>query len=735
MQDNSEPFNMPDIERRALRHFARILLHLENSEAHCWRDGAGEPCLILGSQRISLDWDRRNLALASLLNRVAGIGTLTMEARLTIQRLQVWANDRAQSMRFRRFAAMFNDQLYVPLSNGRLLVVGRDGFTETENGTNPDRVWVEHPYGIPLELSDPTASADSLPGLGLFERLLVETQACSGSARWLVAMHEGLLPYVRDSLAARFILVHLGPSQSGKTTGAERFLVLHGLGQVKGDYTHAAIGDAGDIGLLVLDNREHADFQRPLVNFLLFGATGGERGRSNPDGLVRTQSSRPILVMTSIEGVAKQELWNRCVSILYSRSAGVHLDREKIENEIGVQRHTINRALMAVLQHYLSLRGSQTVTVSPIPDFLNHFQTLCDLLRAYGVVAHKPSVWAPGIISEWTEMLRARLKRTDNEDPLERHILRIAVENRLAVLPRDLFWGGSPGKLLVTRASNLLLALEELGVRGLPETAAALARRLTSSSFTEIAVLDERHAPEIPDLRRKAAGRALGIFIPDETLAEMGHSSGLASSDGHVLTPIEGAMLADHEYLRASDECYFLWEYCPGSEAHPASRLIRDFKLMPGLKARHKAAAMHQAAAALSAVIPETWRSRAMFVPLPPSKSTSHPQYDGRLPTLLAWVQPGLTNVREILQARTDSTACQKGMSPAERSAGLIVTSEGRSPPPDTIILVDDVVTSGAHFKGAALALQRIYQPRKIVGLFLARTVVNWRTASMKPQR
>jgi hypothetical protein len=734
-QDRSRPFAMPDIERRALCNFEHIVLHLESRGAHCWRDGSGEPCLVLGVERIPLDWDRRNFALARLLNTVAGIGTLTMEARLTIQRLQVWANDRAQSVRFRRFAALLNDRLYVPQSNGRLLVVGRDGLTEAENGTNADRVWVEHPYWTPLDPSDPAAPVDPLPGLGLFEQFLVETQACSRSARWFVAMHEGLLPYVRDALAARFILVHLGPSQSGKTTGAERFLVLHGLGHVKGDYTHAAVGDAGDIGLLVLDNREHADFQRPLVNFLLFGATGGERGRSNPDGIVRTQSSRPVLVMTSIEGVAKQELWNRCVSIPYSRSAGVHLDRERIENEICIQRHTINRALMTVLQHYLSMRGSHPVTVSPIPEFLNHFQALCDLLRAYGVVAHKTDDWAGQIISEWTEMLHARLKRSDNEDPLERHILRIAMENRLAVQPRDLLWDGGPGKLLVTRASNLLVALEELGVRGLPDTAAALARRLSSSLFTEITVLDERRAPEIPELRRKAESRALGIFIPDETLAEMGRSRGHAACDDHVLTPIEGSMLADHEYLDASDECYFLWEYRPGSAAESATQLIRDFKLIPGFKTRHKAAAMHQAAAAFSAVIPEAWRSQAMFVPLPPSKSTSHPQYDGRLLTLLGWVQPGLTNVQEILQARTDSAACQKGISPLERAAGLIVISEGRSPQSETIVLVDDVVTSGAHFKGAVLALRRVYRPRKFVGLFLARTVVNRGTGLITPQR
>jgi len=54
-----------------------------------------------------------------------------------------------------------------------------------------------------------------------------------------------------------------------------------------------------------------------------------------------------------------------------------------------------------------TVRGSEPVNLSPIPEFLNHFQTLCDLLRAYGVAAQKPSVWAADIISEWTEMLHA----------------------------------------------------------------------------------------------------------------------------------------------------------------------------------------------------------------------------------------------------------------------------------------------------------------------------------------
>jgi hypothetical protein len=75
---------------------------------------------------------------------------------------------------------------------------------------------------------------------------------------------------------------------------------------------------------------------------------GGEGGRSNPEGRLRTQTSRPIVVIISIEDVVKQELCNRCVNITYSRPPGACLHRERIEIEIRSQRHTINRAPMDV---------------------------------------------------------------------------------------------------------------------------------------------------------------------------------------------------------------------------------------------------------------------------------------------------------------------------------------------------------------------------------------------------
>jgi predicted amidophosphoribosyltransferase len=39
------------------------------------------------------------------------------------------------------------------------------------------------------------------------------------------------------------------------------------------------------------------------------------------------------------------------------------------------------------------------------------------------------------------------------------------------------------------------------------------------------------------------------------------------------------------------------------------------------------------------------------------------------------------------------------------------------------IVLTDDVLTTGSHFKGAAMVLQQRYPGVTIVGLFLARAI------------
>jgi hypothetical protein len=132
----------------------QVLTPSRKSGAQCLRDGSGEPWVVLGSERIVLNRKRHNLAVARLLNQVVGIGTMTIEARPTIQRLQIWANERAKAVNFRKFAAVYGNRLFVPLSNAGCWSSVATVQFKWKNGTNVDRVWIEHPYDVPMEPSD-----------------------------------------------------------------------------------------------------------------------------------------------------------------------------------------------------------------------------------------------------------------------------------------------------------------------------------------------------------------------------------------------------------------------------------------------------------------------------------------------------------------------------------------------------------------------------------------------------
>jgi hypothetical protein len=346
--------------------------------------------------RVPLFFDRENHNLAKLMLCACSVSSLSPGAQAALQRIQVHALDHASSLSIKQFAALSadNSRLYIPVQGRTILQITADAIAHVANGNNEDKFWLEHPTvigGAPAFKYVPNPPAD---GLKEFERLTVNTQSCRDPAMcWLVAMHEGLFPFVRDCCRARLLLVHIGGTQQGKTTAAQRFTVLLGLGQVKGNYSVAAFANQPDIGLLVLDNKEQSTFEQPLIDFCLFLATGAQHGRSTTDGKLRPQAtSRPVGVITSIEGVPKSELQARCVDIGYE-IRGTKVDRDNIEDEILKCRDDILSAMVPVFQGWLRLRGTkQFWNECPRPAFERHLVTLAELLYAYARVAGTGSV-------------------------------------------------------------------------------------------------------------------------------------------------------------------------------------------------------------------------------------------------------------------------------------------------------------------------------------------------------
>jgi hypothetical protein len=469
----------------------------------------GNLSIVVGGRRILLNFDRENTPLAELMIAACKSGTLSQAAQGAIQRIRVVASQKAARMKSRSFSFIDGDcqRLYIPLADqaGKVLRIAGDRAEALGNGT--DELWVEHPLGDGLNYKH----SDPSEGLEAFERLLVNTQASiRPEMRWLVAMQLGLFPYLRDLCSSRFLLQLQGPSQTGgKTTGAQRFTLLHGLGSVKGDFSVAALQNEGDIGLLVLDNKEQANFTQPLTDFCLFLATGAEHGRSSKDGVVRVRRSRPVCALTTIEGVAKQELQNRAVTVDY-RICGQAIGRTDIEREIKHRRHEMLSALVPVFQCFLKTRGGRSTPLA-LPNFQENFECIADLLRSFAAVAGKQPAWAEEIIAGWEVSIKGR---EIEESELEHPICRAVEEGMLGDSPIESY-DGRPGELYVTSSGALLTALQKLSVRerSLPTSPEGLGRRLRSQRFGAFEVVDD---PSVPALRRKGRFRPIGLFFPEE---------------------------------------------------------------------------------------------------------------------------------------------------------------------------------------------------------------------------
>ena len=716
------------LEEQASRLARAVARYIKRQGGQYVRDCAGQVRVIVHNCCIELNLQQNNHALAKLLLAAAGVGSLSTAARLAIQRLQVHANDHASRVAVTQFATLRHDRLYVPIADGSLVCASPEGLAVVRNGDNQDRVWVER-TGAPFVLR----TTDPGPGLTAFERLLVQTQACvHPSMQWLVAMHAAFLPFVRDQLLARAILVLRGPSQSGKTSGAQRFTRFLGLGEVKGDYSIPAFANIPDPGLLVMDNREQADCTRDFTNFCLFLSTGAERARANPEGNLRVSSSRPIGVITSIEGMTRDEFRRRCVEVTYNVTGG-RLPRSEIERAILERRHEIGAAILHVFVRYLQTRG-QNASPDPMPDFQEYFSALCDLLRAYADVAAKGEDWAQAVIADWARITSVT---EDDEDELELAILEARARGQFPTAIAGYAWRGALGTLYITDLPTLLTTLRRLNpTAGLPLSGNGLLRRLKSTRFKHVRIVESATIP--------TAGIApgmmlphIGVWFPSSHEQPRGRqTTGRCPEPPPIpqsLQRIGPAEACDHSYLDG-DDCYYLWRYETGmrnrrSITCPENMFIISLKFSPLCRVREplrwsrKQASIEHAGRALSETVPADWRQGYTWVPIPPSRLLDEPGYDPRLVDIIRSITPPPADVRPLLRQTQSVPSLRKGFPPAARARMMAVDECFSTPAPERIILFDDLIASGSHFKAAQQVLLERFPQACVFGVFLSRRV------------
>ena len=198
------------------------------------------------------------------------------------------------------------------------------------------------------------------------------------------------------------------------------------------------------------------------------------------------------------------------------------------------------------------------------------------------------------------------------------------------------------------------------------------------------------------------------------------------------LTQIDELMLPDHVYLDDEDTCYFLGEYTArqGYGYSATNSLVLNFKKPMDRRDRpaewrYKGIAIQQVARAFSNALNPAFVDYATFVPVPPSKAKGDPAYDDRITRMLRHIRldPPI-DVRELITQRVSTDAAHGSddrPSPSDLIELYELDQSLMTPEPQTLVVVDDVLTTGSHYRAVQRVLSDRFPSAQVLGLFIAR--------------
>ena len=197
------------------------------------------------------------------------------------------------------------------------------------------------------------------------------------------------------------------------------------------------------------------------------------------------------------------------------------------------------------------------------------------------------------------------------------------------------------------------------------------------------------------------------------------------------LSKIDELTRPDHTFLEAGDDCYYLGEYTAraGYAFSTTNDIIQNLKKPMDRRGRPewkwKAWAIDRSVQMLREAVPEQWLAQATFMPVPPSKTKEHPEYDDRLLQILRKLGEGRQlDVRELVVMNENIDPAHLTDDPRsvrELVKKMKVDRSVAKPTPEAICVFDDVLTTGAHFKAVQMWLKSEFSHVPIAGLFLAR--------------
>lgn len=190
-------------------------------------------------------------------------------------------------------------------------------------------------------------------------------------------------------------------------------------------------------------------------------------------------------------------------------------------------------------------------------------------------------------------------------------------------------------------------------------------------------------------------------------------------------------IMLDHTFLKENDECYFIFEYTPkaGFSYSNANQLISNLKKSPKKRGQpeyfYKSVAIAQCGLYLSATLTPYDIQSATFVPVPCSKSIDDDEYDDRMERVCKAIQPNV-DVRNIVFQKQSTIASHSAPVGGRQTIQQLeenyrIDETKCTPRPKSIIIIDDMLTTGAHFKAMQNVLSQRFPGVPIKGIFIAR--------------
>jgi len=203
-------------------------------------------------------------------------------------------------------------------------------------------------------------------------------------------------------------------------------------------------------------------------------------------------------------------------------------------------------------------------------------------------------------------------------------------------------------------------------------------------------------------------------------------------------TKIDETTRPDHFYLEEGDSCYHLREYFArkGYQGGETNQLILNLKIAPSVATANqkrgywKEQAITRCAADLRGSMSREVVEKVTWVPVPPSSAVGEPDYDDRLLRVLRRAFGGYNvDIRELLRQRESTIPDHKANDRISMDALRDILAidhavvEAR-PLGERIVLFDDVLTSGKHFKCCEYRIREaLPDGPPVVGMFIARSV------------